>query len=215
MRTMIAIPCMDMVHTDFLRSCLGLQVSDEVQWTTCQSSLIYDARNKLTELAIADGFDRVLWLDSDMIFDPHLFRRLSEHLDLGREMITALYFGRKRPIRPIIYKDLRADPGPDGIPVPVAVNFDDYEKDSIFEVAGCGFGAVMTSVDLLKEVRDRFRLPFFPFSGLGEDFAFCTRVRMLGHRIWCDSSIKCGHAGTAVFDEEVFRSAAKSEGGKP
>lgn len=205
MRTMIAIPCMDMVHTDFLRSCLGLQVSDEVQWTTCQSSLIYDARNKLAEIAIRDGFDRVLWLDSDMLFDPYLFRRLSEHLDLGKEMITGLYFGRKPPIRPIIYKALRADPGPDGVPEPVAENFDDYEADSLFEVAGCGFGACMTTVELLKEVRDRFRLPFYPFSGFGEDFAFCARVRMLGHQIWCDASIKLGHAGTAVIDEDVFR----------
>ena len=31
MRTMIAIPCMDMVHTDFLRSCLGMDVDGEVQ----------------------------------------------------------------------------------------------------------------------------------------------------------------------------------------
>ena len=23
--------------------------------------------------------------------------------------------------------------------------------------------------------------------------------------IWCDSSIKCGHAGTAVYDETLWR----------
>lgn len=215
MRTMIAVPCMDMVHTDFLRSCVGLQVSDEIQWTTCQSSLPYDARNKLAEIAVEENFDRVLWLDSDMQFDPYLFRRLSEHLDLGMDMITGLYFGRKNPIRPIIYKDLRADPGPDGIPVPVAENYDDYERDSLFEVAGCGFGGVMTTVELLRDVREKFRLPFYPTGGLGEDFSFCLRARQLGYRIWCDSSIKLGHVGTAVYDEAVFRSAAKSEGGEP
>lgn len=208
MRTMIAVPCMDMVHTDFFRSCVGLIVTDDIQWTTCQSSLIYDARNKLADIAIDEGFDRVLWLDSDTMFDPFLFRRLSEHLDMGKDMITGLYFGRKPPIRPVIYKTLRTEYGPDGIPVPEAENYDDYERDSLFEVAGCGFGAVMTTVRLLQEVRDRFRLPFYPSGGLGEDFAFCLRVRELGHTIWCDSSIKVGHVGTAVYDETTFRQIA-------
>ena len=204
MRTMIAIPCMDMVHTDFLRSCLGMDVDGEVQWTTCQSSLIYDARNKLAELAIDGEFDRVLWLDSDMIFDRYLFRRLSEHLDQGREMISGLYFSRKPPIHPVIYNRLRRDPMPTG-GYAAADSFDDYERDSLFEIAGCGFGAVMMTVDLIRRVRDAYGLPFFPSLGFGEDLAFCMRVGWLGREIWCDSSIKCGHAGTAIYSEDSWR----------
>ena len=52
MRTMIAVPCMDQVQTGFFRSCLGMEVCGEVQWTTSQSSLIYDSRNKLLDLAL-------------------------------------------------------------------------------------------------------------------------------------------------------------------
>lgn len=204
MRTMIAVPCMDQVQTAFFRSCVGLQLDGEVQWTTCQSSLIYDARNKLAELALGGDFDRVLWLDSDMVFDPFLFRRLSEHLDQGREMITGLYFGRKAPVHPVIYKALRLEINEDGHPEAKADPFDDYERDSLFEVAGCGFGAVMMTTELLREVRDRYRLPFFPVNGFGEDYAFCLRARELGHRIWCDSSIKLGHAGSTIIDEELY-----------
>ena len=204
MRTLIAVPCMDQVHTDFFRSCVGLQLDGEVQWTTCQSSLIYDARNRLAEIAIEDGFDRVLWLDSDMVFDRNLFRRLSEHLDLGREMVTGLYFGRKEPIRPMIYRKLEAEIRDGGL-VPVAENFDEYEHDALFPVAGCGFGAVMMTVDLLRRVRESFPLPFFPEAGFGEDFAFCLRAQQVGCTIWCDASIKLGHGGIAVFDEETFR----------
>ena len=100
MRTLIAVPAMDMLSTDFCRSCVGLQLSGEVQWTFSQSSLVYDGRNLLADAAISGGFDRVLWLDSDMVFDPYLFLRLSEHLDLGREMISGLYISRKQPMRP-------------------------------------------------------------------------------------------------------------------
>ena len=205
MRTMIAIPCMDMVHTDFLRSCLGMDIDGEVQWTTCQSSLIYDARNKLAELAIDGEFDRVLWLDSDMIFDRYLFRRLSEHLDQGREMISGLYFSRKPPVHPVIYSRLRRDPIPTGGYAAAADSFDDYERDSLFEIAGCGFGAVMMTTDLIRRVRDAYGLPFFPSLGFGEDLAFCMRVGWLGREIWCDSSIKCGHAGTAIYSEDSWR----------
>ena len=91
-----------------------------------------------------------------------------------------------------------------GLAVALADPFNDYKRDSLYEVAGCGFGAVMMTTQLLQEVRDRFRLPFFPAAGFGEDFAFCLRVRELGHRIWCDSSIKLGHEGSTIVDEELY-----------
>lgn len=204
MRTLVAIPCMDMVHTDFMRSCLNMEKSGEVRFGFAQSSLVYDSRNALAAMAIEDGYDRVLWLDSDMSFDEFLFRRLSEHLDLGKEMITGLYFSRKLPVRPIIYKALyvkKTDAGNEA----VAESFEDYPKDDIFKVAGCGFGAVMMTVDLLRRVRDAYALPFFPISGFGEDLAFCLRATQLGAEIWCDSSIKTGHVGQVVFDETSYR----------
>lgn len=211
MRTMIAVPCMDQVSTDFFRSCVGMQVTGEIQWTTCQSSLIYDARNKLADVALSGGFDRVLWLDSDMVFDRHLFRRLSEHLDLGKEMVTGLYFTRKLPIRPMICKEIRLDRKPDGSAEAVAPCWMDYERDSLFRVAACGFGCVMMTTELLRDVRDRFGLPFFPWQGFGEDYAFCRRVGELGREIWCDSSVKLGHAGIQVWDEEDYRRSRETE----
>lgn len=204
MRTMIAVPCMDQVQTGFFRSCLGMEVSGEVQWTTSQSSLIYDSRNKLLDLALEGDFDRVLWLDSDMCFDRYLFRRLSEHLDMGKEMVSGLYFGRKPPIRPVIYKRCEAEIRADGL-FPVIESFEDYERDALFPIAACGFGAVMTAVPMLRRVKEKFPLPFFPESGFGEDLVFCLRAKAAGAEIWCDASIKLGHEGTAVFDEELWR----------
>lgn len=206
MRTLVAIPCMDMVHTDFLRSCLGLEKTGEVHFAFAQSSLIYDGRHALANIAINEGWDRVLWLDSDMVFDPYLFRRLSEHLDLGKEMVTGLYFSRKPPMHPVIYKALYLKGGKP-YPEPTAEIFVDYPRDEVFPVAGCGFGAVMMTTELLKRVQDACGLPFFPISGFGEDLAFCLRATGLGATIWCDASIKLGHVGTAVYDEELYARA--------
>lgn len=204
MRTLIAVPAMDMLSTDFCRSCVGLQLSGEVQWTFSQGSLVYDGRNILADTAVREGFDRVLWLDSDMVFDPYLFRRLSEHLDLGKEMISGLYVSRKAPIHPVIYKDIRRDPLENGF-LPVAEAYSDYPRDSLFPVAGCGFGAVMMTTDLLRRLQAACGLPFTPLPGFGEDLSFCLRVLELGAEMWCDSSIKLGHAGMTVYTEADFR----------
>ena len=81
----------------------------------------------------------------------------------------------------------------------------DYPADSVFPVAGCGFGAVMMTTELLRRIRENFGLPFSPFLGFGEDLSFCMRVTQLGETIWCDSRIKLGHVGLAVYDEETYR----------
>ena len=192
MRTLIAVPAMDMLSTDFCRSCVGLQLSGEVQWTFSQGSLVYDGRNILADTAVREDFDRVLWLDSDMVFDPYLFLRLSEHLDLGKEMVSGLYVSRKAPIHPVIYKSIRRDPLENGF-LPVAEAYSDYPRDSLFPVAGCGFGAVMMTTELLRRLQAAHGLPFTPLPGFGEDLSFCLRVQELGAEMWCDSSIKLGH----------------------
>ncbi len=204
MRTLIAVPAMDMLSTDFCRSCVGLQLSGEVQWTFSQGSLVYDGRNILADTAVREGFDRVLWLDSDMVFDPYLFLRLSEHLDLDKEMVSGLYVSRKAPIHPVIYKSIRRDPLDNGF-LPVAEAYSDYPRDSLFPVAGCGFGAVMMTTELLRRLQAAYGLPFTPLPGFGEDLSFCLRVRELGAEMWCDSSIKLGHAGMTVYTEADFR----------
>ena len=215
MKTLIAIPCMDMIHADFVRSLLSLEISGECQYTFAQSSLIYDARNQLAEIAVKGGFDRVLWLASDMQFPASTFRRLHEHLDLGAEMATGLYFGRRPPFGPIIYRDVRLENRGERFLTPVAESYDDYPRDEVFDVAACGFGCVMTSVGLLRRVAEKYGPPFTPVSGLGEDLSFCMRVRDLGAQIRCDSSLTLGHVGLMVYTEESFRAgqrAADKEG---
>jgi len=195
MTTMIAVPCMDMVHSEFFQCSVFMEDAGEVRWAVCRNTLIYEARNDLAALALEEGFDRVLWLDSDMSFPPSLLRRLSTHLDQGREMVTGLYFTRKDPILPVIYRELNS----------LAVSYTDYERDALFPVAACGFGAVLMTADLIRAVAEKYPRPFQPEDGFGEDLSFCRHVGQIGKTIWCDASIRLGHIGTAVFDEEAWR----------
>lgn len=39
---------------------------------------------------------------------------------------------------------------------------------------------------------------------IGEDMGFCSDVRKAGHKIFVDTSIKCGHLSTMVIEEEIY-----------
>lgn len=189
MKTMIAIPCMDKIDTPFVQSLLQMPKPDcEVAFAV--SSLIYDARNILAEKAVNDGYDAVLWLDSDMVFQPDLLERLSVHLK-EHEFVTGVYSTRKPQYVPCVYSDIT--PGKPATPVI------DLPKEP-FEIMGCGFGAVLMSTSLIKDIGEQYGRPFSPASGLGEDLSFCARATYLGHKLICDPSVRLGHVGSFIFE---------------
>lgn len=214
MKYLVGIPCMDSVHTDFFRSVIGMARLPDTRFTLTMSSLIYDARNSIAKQAMLENYDRILWLDSDMSFDWDLMQKLAADMDEGREFVCGLYFKRKPPIAPVVYKKIGHLELENGGVKPFAVPFEDYPRDQIFPIEGAGFGACMVSVPLIKRVVDKFGLPFSPILGFGEDLSFCARAKEVGAELWCDSRIKLGHIGSAVFNEELYLSTleAKNDG---
>ena len=198
MKTLIAVPCGDSCPTDFVRSLLQLKVTGENQYTFAQGSLVYDARNKLAEVALEGNFDRIMWFDSDMSFLPDTMLKFHADLDEGREMVCGLFSTRKPPIEATVYDKLYVEKTDKGL-MPVHHKYEDYPKDEIFEVAGCGFAAVMMTGDLLRRVHDTFGLGFTPAAGFGEDLSFCLRAHEMGAKIYCDPRILVGHIGTAIY----------------
>lgn len=168
---------------------------------TTQCTLIHDARNDFVSRAIVGEYDRVLWLDSDMVFEPDIMERLSADLDEGREYVCGLYFKRVFPTAPVIYKRLSESAVPG---ILEAETYKDYPKDRIFEIAASGFGAVMTTTNILKATWDKYGPPFYQVANLGEDLSFCWRLQEMGVKMYCDSRVKCGHIGQFVFNENVY-----------
>lgn len=203
MKTLIAIPCLDMVHTGFMLSLLALQKPGECQFGVSSSSLVYDSRNNLAKKAVSEGFDRILWLDSDMRFEPDLMKRLGERMDEGLDFVSGIYFSRSCPSRPVFYEKVGFLHNGDSV-TPKAVPFTSYEKGETIEVEGAGFGIAMVSVKMVKDVVEKYGLPFSPILGFGEDLSFCIRARELGYHLYCDTSIKAGHIGYKVYNEESW-----------
>lgn len=192
-----------MTHTDFMISLLALKRTPDDQVSLTQNTLIYDARNIFAVRAIEGGFDRVLFIDSDMVFKPDLLERLGADMDRGLDYVSALFFSRQVPTNPLIYKAIHYGPTDDGFAARTE-HYTDYPHNQLFRVAGSGTGAVLIRTDLLRRVWEAFGPPFLPLSHLGEDLSFCKRVTDLGGEMWCDSSVKVGHIGNMVFGEEVW-----------
>ena len=195
-RTLIAIPCMDMVATPFMYSLICMRRTGLSRVSVVSNTLVYKARNMLAAEAIDSGCGRVLWLDSDMQFEPGLMEQLSADMDTGLDFVCGLYFRRIPPIAPVIYSEAEERK---------TEVYMDYPKEQLFPVRAAGFGACMTSTEMLKDVWDTYGAPFNPTErGMGEDMAFCIRARHMGYKLWCDSRIKVKHIGTAAFGEEQY-----------
>ena len=210
MKTLIVSPCMDQVDTEYMISLMGMRRVGESKFTVVRSSLIYDARNMLASHALNEGYDRMLWIDSDMIVPPDMMEMLSADMDEGREMVCGLYFGRRNPTHPVIYNKLVYELNEKNFEHEL-VKYEDYPRDQIFPIVACGFGAVMMTTNLIRKVGDKFGYPFTPLMGLGEDIAFCWRVNQLGIPMYCDSRVKVGHMGTALYNENVYLNQIASQ----
>lgn len=203
MKTLIGIPCMDTLPVGFVQSLLYLRKGDDVSVLFKPNSLVYDSRNQISLIAIEENYDRVLWLDSDMMFTADMLQMLHADMDTyGNDMVSGLYFKRRGNHAPVIFSELAEPTTDDGKLVGHVREYVHYPHDTVFPVLGCGFGCVLTSTRLLKAVWDKFGPAFAPYPWAGEDISFCHRVNQLGFSILCDSRISCGHIGTFVYTED-------------
>ena len=193
MKTMIAIPAMEQMFSWTAQCLANLRHVGECKTEYIVRMQVDMARNVLAQKAIEGGYDRILWIDSDMTFEPDMMERLSDDLDAGWDMVTGLYFKRTFPLEPVIYErveEAKAD------------TYWEYPQDQLFPVAGCGFGGVLMKTDILRDLKDP---PFLPFLHLSEDLSFCVRMAAHDRRMACDSRVKLGHMGTIVFSEKLYK----------
>lgn len=70
------------------------------------------------------------------------------------------------------------------------------------EVAGIGFGCVLTSTKLLKKIgypQFEYKSTFDFKDTISEDVDFCVKANKSGFSIFADTSIRCDHIGSHTF----------------
>lgn len=186
MKLLLAIPTTDYMHhrfTECLTKLIRRLDADGVDYDVMFQSgtLVYHARDAIAFKAIDGGYTHSLWLDSDMIFTEHV---LDDLRDANKGFVSGIAHGRREPHHSCLFTEI----------YPSVHRFTEYPNDT-FKVAGCGFGCVLISSDILAAVRKANGTCFFPTRELGEDLAFCKRATDLGYEIWAEPTVRLGHIG--------------------
>lgn len=179
----------------------------------CGCSQLDIARTELAHEALEQtATDWFLWVDADIVFRPQqaldLWQLASElELELvGADYPTKRKGGARRT----------AVLAPGGQPHP--------RSPALMPALRMGFGFVLlhriafralekkTPLAYVNSMQRPMRPYFAPIQMVtagkphltyySEDYAFCERARMAGVPLWCDTSIKLGHIGPYIYDEQ-------------
>lgn len=207
----ILVPYMNRIEHD-TDTCLRiLEARGYEVWRTPGYSAIDQARNRMAYDALyRRGFQELMWIDSDVAFDPDDFERLRNH-DLP--VCAAAYPFKGFPRFTI--ETFTQEPMTFG------------EGGKLMKVKSAATGFLYTQRAVYEGIRDFFHLPLcntsfdapmYPFFHpqvfneddqwyyLGEDFSFCRKAQRAGFDVWLDTRIRLRHIGMYQWQwEDVIR----------
>lgn len=166
---------------------------------------ITNARNEIVKDFLERDLDWLLFIDTDMTFEPDLVERLirAAHPE-KRPILGALCFSLQNgnEASPTIYT-FRED-GRLG-------RIFDYPRDQLIQPAATGTGCLLIHRSVFEKMRGKFS-PAYPWFQethvkdlpVGEDITFCIRAGSMEIPTFVDTSIKCGHEKPFIVDEAMF-----------
>lgn len=211
MKTLIAVPCMDMVDAYFAKSLANLVHVGDIAIEFAVGTLVNFARDKLAGHAMHSGADYILWLDSDIVFNDDLLIRLMADIRGAddRDLVTGIYHYRRPPYKPVIWEKFKRE---DINGVKEKEQYLNYPKDRIFQIEACGFGGCLMKTEMVYAITEKYGALFGPLPGCGEDMSFCVRATAMGYQLWADPAIQLGHRGYLISDWQQWEEWQKIEG---
>ena len=182
---LIAVPTTDYMHGAFVKSLLDLtfqlhrdgvahEIALEIGTEVCR------ARERLANKAVNEGFERVLWLDSDMVFQPDILDALEF---CGKPFVCGAFQSRRPPYSSCVFKDIRLK------------SLERVKEYGLapFKVDGCGFACVLMKTEVIDAIKRKDGECFARLPHYSEDLSFCVRAKAVGYEIWCDPTARAGH----------------------
>lgn len=209
MKVLIATPCLDgrldaWYANSLVNSIRVAQANDIFLHPIFVSydALIQRVRNDLFALAVEGDYDHVIWIDSDLEWNPMWIMEL---LSRPEDVVGGTY--RKKTDDHEVYV--------------VKTQNMDIEDSGLIKVDGLGMGFVKMSrqavLDLWEHAEEyenegRVRRMVCNIAVVdgklhSEDTVVFTKLRELGYDIWLDPKMTCAHVGTKKFvgSFEYFR----------
>jgi len=192
MRILLGMPCMRSIPFKTVVSLLNTVKKGVVDCAMVEGSLVYDSRNTIAQAAIDGGYDYVLYVDSDMVFNSQDVENLVRR---DTDIVTGLYVTRNGENLNVCYSSVTTR----GWRRPPKMIHDNLDS-GYAEIAACGFGFCLIKTEVIKCMSKRYKSLFEPKWGLGEDIAFCVRAKRCGYKIMVDRDVKLGHIGEMVYE---------------
>ena len=207
-RCVVLVPYLRYIEPPCEDALRGLEARGYPVRRVASSAAIDRTRSTLATTALADGFDEILWIDSDTSFEPDAVDGLRAH---GRPLIGGVYAARgRRELSCRFLPETREVPlGQNGGPLEVRYTgtgfllthrrvYDDIAKHFDLPVCNRSFKAPVVPYFLPMVVND----PEMGFWYMSEDWAFCERARRAGHKVMVDTSIRLWHHGSYAYGWE-------------
>ena len=206
-KCVILVPVATHIEPDCERSLVDLELRGYPVRRVFGFAAIDQARSQMASDALADGFDELMWIDSDVGFDPDAVAKLRGH---GVPIACAIYpkKGKQALACNLLPETDHVTFGQGGGLLEIAYAatgflftrrsvYDDVARDSRLPPCNQRFGHAMTPYFLPMLVEDGAGHWY-----LGEDFSFSERARRAGHRIYADTTIRLFHIGRHGYSWE-------------
>ena len=209
---MIAMPCYDSVKVSTMISLIKLvqqlgKSGIQVSINTMKSPLIHQARNYLTSVFLTTDFTHLLFVDSDVEFEPEAVLRM---LVAKKDVICTPYRVKSLDVNQKMYtvelkKDAPLEPG------------------DLIEITAGPTGIMLIHRDVFKKIIEKFpdlkiKNPVFPEPGpdhqyyysffdftfedgysTGEDVSFCKLVQKVGFKLYANTASFTKHHGSYAW----------------
>jgi FkbM family methyltransferase len=193
-KILIAIPTARYIEADTFKSIYDLEIPEGYK-TTFQYFYGYridQIRNLIAEWVVNYNFDYLFAVDHDITFPPDTLKKMLSH---DVPVITGVY-RQRLPVHKIEIYDTNLH----------RMDISQVYNRGLIEIGGCGFGCIL----IKREVMVDIGYPQFEYhvtkdfsKTLSEDNDFCLKARKKGYKIYCDSSIMCGHIGSTIMYVEI------------
>lgn len=205
-RCLILVPVYDRIERaceESLQAAESLGYSVRRQWI---GAAIDAGRSAAVTRALDDGYDEIMWVDSDIAFEATAIDRIREH---GQPIVCGLY--PKKAEAALAHQE--------GVSGSLT-----FGAEGLREIVYAAAGFLYTRREVYERIRDRLGLPvcnetfgdriipyFLPqiiedppdrHWYLAEDYSFCHRARQVGFQIWADPSIRLWHVGSYAYSWE-------------
>lgn len=191
---LLAVPCLTRggVHPRTAQSLWALDIPDRkkriVMFPVDRPTT--SARSDCIRIAQGYGAQALLFVDSDMEFEPDAYRRLDR---VDADIVCGLFWNRVVPSYPTICTKVK---DPDD-PKMDALKSIGPPWGDVREVDACGMAFTL----IRKRVIDAFEYPAFQHLGaMSEDYVFCIKARAKGFTIKCDTGTRISHRGDVGFN---------------